>query len=362
MKKLFAILLMGAMLLSLAACGSSASSTAESTEPASSESTVPAASEEESSEEESEAPAAAATDVKLAVLLPGTINDNGWNAGAYSGLKTLEENYGIETAYTENVANSDMEDFLRGYADQGYNMIVCHGTQFIDAAKKVAPEYPDAWFLISNADVDNSMAPNIACFGTVYTGYLAGAVAAAVSESGTVAVLGGEQSASITPIVELFIEGAKYVNPDINVLSGYIGSLTDADKAKDMALNYINEGADVVCASANSAGLGVIQAADEAGVYAIGFNSDQYEAAPDAVIVSVLRNFPVMFDTMYTNIANGTMEAKVYPFGVAEGGTILSDWHGWDEKLPQEALDKIQSVFDDFEAGKIQMTYMDYMK
>lgn len=350
MKKFGALLLTLVLVFSLAACGGTASSS-----PAAAPS---AASSAASTGSTDAAPAASGTDFKVAALLPGTINDNGWNAGAFAGLTYLEETYGCQIAYTESVASSDMEEYLRGYADQGYHMIVAHGTQFVDSVKKVAANYPDIAFLISNADVDNSQAPNVACFGTVYSGFLAGAVAAAVSESGTVAVLGGEQSPSITPIVDLFIEGAKYVNPDIEVLSGYIGSLTDADKAKEMALSYINNnGADVVCASANSAGLGVIQAADEAGVYAIGFNSDQYEAAPDAVIVSVLRNFEGMFDAMYTSIQDGTFEAKVYPFGIAEGGNVLSDWHGWDKKLPAEALEKIDQVIQDFKDGKVSMDY-----
>lgn len=358
MKKLATLLLALVMVMSLAACGGSASSS-QAAGPA--QSTAPAESTAEASSA-AEAPVEA-VDFKVAALLPGTINDNGWNAGAYAGLTYLQDTYGAEIAYTENVPNSDVEEYLRGYADDGYNAIVAHGTQFVDAVKKVAPEYEDVYFYISNADVDNSQAPNVACFGTVYSGFMAGAVAAAVSESGTVAVLGGEQSPSITPIVDLFIEGAKYVNPDITVLSAYIGSLTDADKAKEMTLNFINnDGADVVCASANSAGLGTIQAADEAGVYAIGFNSDQYEAAPDAVIVSVMRNFESMFDGLYKDCTGGTFEAKVYPYGVAEGGTVLSDWHGWDSKLPAEAMDKIEQVFTDFDNGKITMDYMDYVK
>ena len=346
MKKLVTLLLALVMVLSMAACGGSAGSKA--TAPDGSTQDAPVGS----------TPTSPEASFKVAALLPGTINDNGWNAGAYAGLKHLEDTYGAEIAYTENVSNSDVEEYLRGYADQGYNAIVAHGTQYIDAVKKVAPGYEKTYFYISNADVDNSQAPNVACFGAVYSGFLAGAVAAAVSETGTVAVLGGEQSPSITPFVDLFAEGAKYVNPDIKVLSGYIGSLTDADKAKEMTLNYINnDGADVVCPNANSAGLGVIQAADETGVYAVGSNSDQYEAAPEAVIVSVVRNFPAMFDTMYKDITGGTFEPKVYSFSIAEGGTVLSDWHGWDKKLSPEALEKIDSVIQDFKDGKITIDY-----
>lgn len=345
MKRLVAFLLMAVMLFAVSGCGSPASEPQGGGSAATPTPAAPAPTENVPEEP---------TGFKAAALLPGPINDNGWNAGAYAGLKYLEETYGATIAYTENVASSDMEEFLLNYAQQGYDMIVCHGTQFVDSAKKVAPQFPEIAFLISNADVDNSQAPNLACFGTVYSGFLAGAVAACVTQTNTVAVLGGEQIPAITPIVEQFVRGAKAVKPDINVLSGYIGSLVDADKAKEMALNYIkNDGADVVCASANAAGLGVIQAADESGKYAIGFNSDQYGAAPNAVFVSVLRNFEGMFDQLYQEIVNGTYEAKVYAFGIAEGGTILSDWHGWDEKLGAETVAKIEQAIQDIKDGKI---------
>ncbi len=297
--------------------------------------------------------AAANEALSVALLLPGTIDDNGWNAGAHTGLLYLEDNYHAKIDYMESAGGPNAEANIRRFAEEGYDIIVCHGTQFADSAHLVALEYPETYFLISNAEADYSQPPNVACFGTVHSGFLAGAVAASVTETGTVAILGGEKIPSITPIVDLFIEGAHYVNPDVNVISGYIGSLTDADKAKAMAADYIDNGADVVCSSANSAGHGVIAAAAEKGVYAIGFNSDQYDEAPGSVIVSVVREFPTMFDTLYNTIENGNFEAKPYVFGIAEGGTVLSSWHGWDEKLPRASMQKINAVIHEFKAGKI---------
>lgn len=152
--------------------------------------------------------------------------------------------------------------------------------------------------------------------------------------------------------MDAFEPGAKYINPDIEVATAYIGTLTDADRAKEVALGYTKQGYDVLCASANNAGLGVIQAADEAGVYAIGYNADQYSQAPDAVVVSVLRNFEGMFENVFKEIAAGTFEAKIYSYGLKDNGTILSDWHGWDEKIP-EAKAAMDQLFADLEAGKL---------
>lgn len=294
------------------------------------------------------------TDMKIAVLLAGPANDNGWNATAYNALTAIHDKYELkeDLACSESVAASDMEEALRGYAQDGYNMIVAHGSQFVDAVHNVAPSFPDSKFVISYAGEDAPQGDNVAGVGPIHTGFMAGACAAAASTTGKIVMLGGEDTPSIAELVDAFEPGAKYINPDIQVETAYIGTLTDADRAKEVALGYTKQGFDVLCASANNAGLGVIQAADEAGVYAIGYNADQYDQAPDSVVVSVLRNFDGMYDSIFQEIVNGTFEGKVYAYGLKDGGTILSDWHGWDEKLP-ETKAKIDQLFADLESGKL---------
>lgn len=293
------------------------------------------------------------SNMRIAVLLAGPANDNGWNATAYNALTNICTKYGLEDlAYSESVAASDMEEFLRGYAQDGYNMIVAHGSQFVDAVHAVAPDFPDTKFVVSYAGEETPQSPNVAGVGPVNSGFLAGAVAAAASETGKIVMLGGEDTPSIAELVDMFEPGAKYIDPDITVETAYIGTTTDADKAKEVALGYANQGFDVLCASANNAGLGVIQAAEEAGVYAIGYNADQYDQAPDAVIVSVLRDFETMFDNIFQEIANGTFEAKVYAYGLKDGGTKFSDWHGWDEKLP-EVKQAMDDLFAALESGEL---------
>ena len=291
--------------------------------------------------------------LKVAALLPGSVNDNGWNGTAYNALQNLKDKYGVTADYTENVSASDMEEFLRGYATQGYSLIICHGSQFTDAVHKVAPEFPDVAFVLSASTEGTEQAPNVAGVGAFNSGYLAGAIAAAATKTGKVAMIGGEDTPSIAEIVDVFEPGAKHINPDVEVITTYLGTLTDADKAKEVALNLVKqEGVDVLCASANAAGLGVVQAAQEAGVYCIGFNADQYDQAPEAVIVSVLRNMTAMFENVFLEVANGTFEPIIYAYKLKDGGTSLSDWHGWDEKLP-EVKATVDQLFADLESGAL---------
>ena len=331
MKKVLALVLALAMVFSLAACGGGS-------DDKNADSSASCSSGSSDSTDYSE--------TSIAIVLAGSINDNGWNAAGYNAAKAIADEYGCQFAYSENVATSDCEEFIRGYATQGFKMIIVHGSQYIDYVKNVAPEFEDSQFIISYGDADESQSPNVSCVGNIDSGFLAGYIAATVSKENKVGFLGGEESPSITPIVERFEDGAKYANPDCEVITGYIGSLTDADKAKEVANNTIAQGVDVIGASANAAGLGVIQAAQEAGIMDIGFNSDQYDNAPDTVIVSVLRDFQAMYTDVFKQIAEGTFESGLYQYGIGTGA-IISDWHGWDEKLDAEDVQAIE----DFIAG-----------
>ena len=345
-KRLLALLLALGMSATLFGCGGGSASESKAPAASAPAASAPTATDNGSGEVDY-------SGMKIAVLLAGPANDNGWNATAYNALTNICAKYGLEDlAYSESVAASDMEEFLRGYAQDGYNMIVAHGSQFVDAVHKVAPDFPDSKFVVSFAGDGTQQEPNVAGVGPVNSGFLASAVAAASSKTGKVVMLGGEDTPSIAELVDAFEPGAKYINPDIEVATAYIGTLTDADRAKEVALGYTKQGYDVLCASANNAGLGVIQAADEAGVYAIGYNADQYSQAPDAVVVSVLRNFEGMFENVFKEIAAGTFEAKIYSYGLKDNGTVLSDWHGWDEKIP-EAKAAMDQLFADLEAGKL---------
>jgi basic membrane protein A len=340
MKRILACLLILIFIFSLAGCGS----------PEESQTSAPESKEPEKEETVQET----GSNFKVAVLLPGPINDNGWNTTAYSGLMAAKDKYGIEVKYTENVASSDMEEFFRGYATQGYNLIIGHGAQFADPCLKVASEFPDTYFLLSST-VDYSQEPNVACanFRAGQAGFLAGAVAAAASKTNKVAFLAGEPNPSVTPSLEYFDDGAIYVKPDIEVFTGYIGDFSDVNKAKEMAIAMHKKGVDVIAASANQAGLGVIEGAQETGMLAIGFNSDQNPVAPDTVLTSIVRDGVAAFDFLIGTAIEGKFEPKMYPLGVEQGAQRLADWHGFKDKMPQEFFDTVNQVIEDFKQGKI---------
>jgi basic membrane protein A len=293
--------------------------------------------------------------LKIALLLPGPINDMGWNASAYEGLKQAEKKYGASVAYVENVAQSDMEENFRGFALQGYDLIIGHGFQFGDAAKKVASQFPNSRFVVTSSNI--SQQPNVASVNidNEMQGFVMGAVAALMSKSKVVGAIGGEQIPPIVGSIQGFEKGAKYIDPKIKVLTAYTGNFNDVNKAKETALAMIAQGADIIMANANQAGLGSIQACQEKKILAIGSNMDQNPIAPDTVLVSVIKSVPVLISYVVELIYNGKFEPKFYNLGVKEGAVYLSPWHGFENKVPQNVKDRLARIMKDLEEGKLDI-------
>ncbi|MCM3129176.1 BMP family protein [Paenibacillus provencensis] len=293
--------------------------------------------------------------LKVALLTPGPVNDNGWNATAYKGLKQIESELGAEVQYSEKVAQSDMGEFIRGYGMDGYDVVIGHGFEFAEPMMSVAGEYPDTWFLVTSATVSQS--PNVASISinNREQGYLMGTVAALMSETGTVAAIGGQEIPPITNSVKGFEEGAKAAVPDISVLTTMTGSSDDVAKAKETAISLIEKGADVVMTNANQAGMGGIDAAKQEGVLAIGSNEDLNPVAPDTVVTSVIQDYPTAMTAAIKSIMNGTMKAEPMSLGVKDGAVYMSPYHGFEEKMTQEVKDKVQATIDALKSGEISV-------
>lgn len=150
-----------------------------------------------------------------------------------------------------------------------------------------------------------------------------------------------------------FHVGAKMVNPEVEVKSALTGSFDDVNKAKETALAFIQEGADVVLGDANQAGLGVIEAAQQNGVYAIGFSNDQSPVAPENVPASSKYDFSVAIKYIIEEILNGKFEAKHYLLATTEGATGIIWNEGLKAKLDPEAVKLIEQYEQDLISKKL---------
>ena len=272
------------------------------------------------------------TPLKVAALLPGPINDMGWNASAYEGLLAVESEFGAEIAYQENVSQSDMEEVFRNFALSGYDVVF---VQVNDAASKVAEDFPETIFVVTSSDISNGTNLGSVNSGVDQQGFLAGAMAAMLTETGKVGAIGGVNIPPITGPIYGFYAGANYMNPDIEVHAVLTGSFDDVTKAKETARAMIDSGVDVIFANANQAGLGSIEACEEAGVYAIGSNLDQNPIAPDTVVQSIIKSTTRLFTYVVDKVYKVEFEGKFYRLSIDEGAIYLADWHGYDESMPE---------------------------
>jgi basic membrane protein A len=302
----------------------------------------------------SDAAESGSSSARVAMLLTGPINDAGWNESAYKGLMTAKERLNIDTAYSENLLQPDFEAVMRDYADKGYTVIICHGNEFSDAAQTVAPQFPDSFFCVVNGN--SAQAPNMASFrfNTPQTGFLAGAAAALLSKTNNVAMIGGTRMPHIDDALKGFEAGAKYINSGIRVQTGFTETMTDIAKGKEMGLAYTEQGADVLCANANQTGLGVIDAAKTRGIKYIGYIDDQYNVAPDTIMVSAIQSVQFMVATIIDQGVSGKLTPSVTLMGTADEAIYLSEFHGHEKDFPSGGLEKLQTIFAGLKDGSLR--------
>ena len=298
-------------------------------------------------------------DLKIAMVLPGTINDNGFSSAGYRSLASLEEMYGCTTTYVESIALSDSEDVFRAYAEDGYNVIIGHSGGYASALKAVATDYPDKYFIIGGSGEDY-MEPNVCgnYFRSEERGFIIGVAMALLSKTGNIATIMWEESGTYTDVNAGIAAGAKSINPDINFIESFSGTESDIAKVKEMTNALIvNNNVDVVFSITQAASIGAIEACQEHGVYYINNNADGYDLAPDTVVVSSLIDYAMAVKPIIDDILSGNFQAKVYYVGATENCFTLSSFHDWSEKLEDPTiLDKITETYNQICAGEIDLS------
>ena len=281
---------------------------------------------------------------RVAVLFPGLVDDQSWNQAGFEGLTRLEEE-GAEIAYTERVNQSQQVEVFRNYAQQGYDIIVGHGGEYMDAALQVATEYPDLQFVVTNG---NKGADNVTSFTLSYRdmGILAGALAGLMTESNKLAIVAGQEIPVALGAVEGFQEGVARVNPEAEVNVTYTGSWEDVDKAREAALALISDGADVVWHVLDAADAGVLSAADDEGVMAIGLYGDQSALAPNAHIGAIIADAS---ELIYA-AGSQSLDGQVHDEGIAAG--VVSIGH-YSEAVPQEVQDQIAAIEEELKSAPV---------
>lgn len=363
------LLLLFAMLL--AAC----SGTSGGDEPEADTETTEAA-EESAEEPMEEAPAeepmeeeaasdCASPDVFCVGLITdvGEIDDKSFNQSAWEGVQRAEAELGAQIDFIETQDAKDYATNIGLFANNGYDVIVTVGFAMGEATAAAAAEFPNINFIgvdqFQGATIDNVAG---LIFNEDKAGFLAGALAAMLSESGTIgAVLGTDLVPPVVAFKEGYEGGARYINPDITLISTYHpGGLdvafTDPEWGASTARQALDQSADVIFGAGGKTGNGaLIEVAGAEGAYCIGVDTDQWETVPEAhacLVSSAMKLItPGVFD-----LVKAAQDGS-FPGGNFVGTVGLAPFHDFEDQISQEIKDRLAEIDAGLQDGSIETGY-----
>ena len=294
----------------------------------------------------------------------GRIDDKSFNQSAWEGAQQAAEVLGAaEVNYVETTNATDYAANIDLFAGQGYDIIVTVGFAMAAATAAAAATYPDIDFI----GVDQFQGDTIAnltglVFNEDKAGYLAGVLAASLSESGTIAsVLGTDLVPPVVAFNEGYQNGAMSVNPDINIIATYHpGGLdvafTDPEWGATTAQQAIDQGADIIFGAGGQTGNGaLIQAAGVEGVWCIGVDTDQWDTVPEAqpcLVSSAMKLITPGVVDLATASVNGE-----FPGGNFFGAVGLAPFHAHEDAVPQDVKDLLDTTSAGLLDGSITTGY-----
>lgn len=309
-------------------------------------------------------------DVQPALVLDvGGLGDQGFNDSANTGLERAAEEFGSETEYLESSSPTDYEGNLTQLADSGFSPIYAVGFLMTDALTNVAPQYPDSQFAIIDAVVEEENVASLT-FREQEGSYLAGIVAGLMTQEDTeftnpddltVGFLGGQEGPLIQRFQAGYEAGVESVCPECEVVVQYAGTTPDAfndpARGQEIALQQIDQNADVIYHAAGNTGRGLFEAAQSESVFAIGVDLDQAELFPDApILTSVIKRVDeAVFQTIEASRNDEFPGGEVREFGLEDGGIGLAGFGRFDNQVPQEVTDAVEEARQGIIDGEVEV-------
>jgi basic membrane protein A len=281
---------------------------------------------------------------RVALLTPGPISDQSWNGGAYRGLLRIRDSLGATVSHIQTKTPAEFEEQFRQYGAQGYDLVFGHGFEFQDAAKRVGPDFPRTIYVTTSGSTSGTNVAGIE-FAFADPSYLAGMVAGRMTRTNVLGVIGGTELPPVKESFTAFTKGAKAVNPNVTVLTSYIGNWDDVSAGKEQALAQIGRNADIIFQNADAAGLGVFQAARETKkALVIGSNSNQNAVAPEVTIGSVVIDLPHAFLTVAREVKEKRFTPRVIRLGSESDVVMLVLNPALQSRIPPAMLHALDSA------------------
>jgi basic membrane protein A len=289
----------------------------------------------------------------------GGKDDKSFNAAAWEGVRRAAQDFPIKLRDVEPGDPTSIEPSMRAFAERGYDLIIGVGFAQAPIMDQVAKDYPNLKFAIIDGVIDR---PNVASliFKEHEGSFLVGMIAGRMTKTNRIGFVGGMDIPLIHKFEVGYEEGARYANPKVEVFQNYVG-VTDAawnnpGKGKELAKAQIERGADIIFQAAGNSGLGVFDAAEEAGKFAIGVDSNQNWIKPGFILTSMIKRVDVAVYNTVKELVEGKFTGGIHLYGLENDGVAyaLDDYNR--NLIPQSVLDEVERAKRDIIAGRIHVT------
>lgn len=296
--------------------------------------------------------------IKIALVLPSTVDDLAWSQSMYEGLQKIQAEMGkdqVELAVSERLGKPvDAGAAIRQYATQGFDIIIAHGTQYQGVVKEVAAEFPQTTFAYGTGF---QTGPNIFAYDAQAQegAYLMGIMAAKMSKSKVIGIVGPVEAGDAIKYNKGFEQGVLAVDPKIKVRIAYTGSFNEIVKAGEVAKTHMDSGADMLTGTSQQAVGAIKAAAGKPGVYWFSNDLDQSSIAPETVLASQIYNWEKVLTNIIELRKKGTIGGQVMALSYADGTLELKYNPQLVDKIPQDVKDTVEKARLDIASGTLKI-------
>lgn len=310
--------------------------------------------------------ATAGDPVRVCIVFSGLLGDKSYNDSCLEGAKRAEADFGIELKTLEGTEATEWEQNLLAAAEGGYDLVICSSSNFQPYMEEHCASYPDVKFAVIDTTVPGDNICSVS-FAQNQGSFLAGACAALLTTRTEIPgindkkIIGWVGGMDIPVLHDFFIgyeQGAKYIDPEIEILQSFAGEWSNPLKGKELTLAMYDTGADVVMNVASGTGNGVLEGAKEAGHFAIGVDLNQDGDQPGAVFTSMVKRVDNACYELIKSVVEGTFQGNTTSYlDLVKGGVSLTDMavvkEALGDKFPADIQEKIEELTEKVKNGEI---------
>jgi len=297
--------------------------------------------------------------IKIALVIPSTIDDLAWSQAMYEGIKGAQAELGedkLSFEVSERLWNAvDAGAAIRQYAMKGFNIIIAHGAQYQSLLAEIATDFPKTSFAYGTGF--NTPEANIFAYDphAQEGAYLLGILAGYATKSNIIGLVGPIAAGDAIKYNKGFEQGAKSVNKDVKVRIAYTGSFGDMVAAGEIARTHIKAGADVLTGTSQQTVGAINVVAEKEGLYWLSSDMDQKSIAPNTVLAAQAYNFKQVVMEMIQSRAKGVMGGKHLELSLANGGLIMMLNDNIIDDIPAEAVSAMNSAKEKIINGTLKV-------